>query len=277
MGYQPPLRVDDIGVSALADLDLRHHVPDQLEINLGNAHARVAPGAGNGERHIRLGFAAEIDRPVIHLVRHRFREPGILGEVDVAADHVHGQPRDPQALFAAGIELRQLGNGGHLAQQPQGIEPALLDRSRRPRELCRPTELALDLFDELADFRRGGLRLFALNTDERRFVLLIVEQHVEHAVTQQSDRDDRHEQRDIFGEQAPAGPWDRSHGRRLMLHAVAWRRSRCREALKEIANPHPHHCTRAGVRCVRRWAALPPHSITAWRQRAAPADVNATQ
>src|SRR5437660_7302616 len=61
MRDQPSLRVDHIGVAALADLDLRDHVPDQLEIDLGDAHAGVAPRAGNGQRHIRLGFAAEID------------------------------------------------------------------------------------------------------------------------------------------------------------------------------------------------------------------------
>ena len=187
MRDQPPLRVDDIGMPMLADLDLRDHVPDQLEIHLGDTHAGVAPGAGNGERHVRLGFAAEIDRPVIDLARHRFRELRVVGEVGAAGDHVHGQPRDPQTLFAAGIELRKLGNGRHLAQQPQRIEAALLDRPRRPRQLRGPAELALDLLDELADLGGGGFRLFALDADKRRLVLLIVEEDIENAVGQERD------------------------------------------------------------------------------------------
>ena len=125
---------------------------------------------------------------------------GILGEVAAAADHVHGEPRHPQPLFAGGVELRQLGNGGHLAQQPQGIEAALLDRARRPRQLRGPAELALDLLDELADLGGGGFRLLALDADQRGLVLLIIEQDVENAVRQQRDSDHRDEQRDIFGE-----------------------------------------------------------------------------
>lgn len=36
MRNQASLRADHIGVAALTDLDLRHHVPDQLEIDLGD-------------------------------------------------------------------------------------------------------------------------------------------------------------------------------------------------------------------------------------------------
>jgi hypothetical protein len=115
---QPPLRVYHIGMAALAHFDLRDHVPDQLEVHLGHTHPGVAPGTGYRQRHVRLGFTPEIDRPVINLARHRFRELRIVGEVGAAADHVHRQPRDPQPLLAAGVDLPQLGNGGHLAQQP---------------------------------------------------------------------------------------------------------------------------------------------------------------
>jgi hypothetical protein len=130
MRDQPALRVDDIGVPVLADLDLRDHIPNQLEIHLSNTHARVAPGAGNGERHIWLGLAPEIDWPVIYLARYSFRKLRVIREVGSAGDDIHGQPRDPQTLFAAGIELCKLGNGRHLAQQPQGVEAALLDGPR---------------------------------------------------------------------------------------------------------------------------------------------------
>ena len=67
MGDQAAVRIDDVGMSALADLDLRNHVPDQLEVDLRDAHAGVAARAGQCQRHVGLGFAAEIDRAVIDL------------------------------------------------------------------------------------------------------------------------------------------------------------------------------------------------------------------
>jgi hypothetical protein len=123
------------------------------------------------------------------------------------------------------------------------IEAALLDRARRPRQLRRPAELALNLLDELADLGGGGFRLFALDADERRFVLLIVEVDIEDAVRQERDADDRDEQRDVFGEQVTASFRDRSFAQRLMLRAVDRRRRTFpNKALNEIAKPHrPGH------------------------------------
>ena len=66
--------VDHIGASVAGELDLGEHVPDQFQIDLGDAHPGVAPRAGKRQCHVRLGFAAEIDRAVIHLVRHRLGE-----------------------------------------------------------------------------------------------------------------------------------------------------------------------------------------------------------
>ncbi len=240
MRDQPALGVDDVGAPALADLDLGDHVPDQLEIDLGDAHAGVAPGAGDGERHVGFGFPAEIDRSVIDLVRRGLGELGIAREVGAAGDHVHGQARDPEPLLAGGIELSQLGDGGDLAQQPQGIEAALLDRARRPRQLRGPAELTLDLLDELADLGGGGFRLFALDADERSLVLLIVEEHLECAGRQEHDRHHGHEQRDVLDEQPVAGLGGRRDRRdRVLVRTLAGRGQRAR-AGKEASNLHPH-------------------------------------
>src|SRR5262245_34474872 len=255
MRDQPALRVDHIGVTALADLDLRDHVPNELEIDLGDAHAGVTPRPGNGERHIRLGFAAEIDRAVIDFARHRFGEFGIAGEVGAAGDHVHGEPRYPQSLLAGGVELSELRYGWDLAQQPQGVEPALLDRARRPWQLRGPTELALDLLDELADLRGGGFRLLALDADQRRLVLLIIEEDVERAVGEERDADHHHEQRDVFGEQASAGFRRGNSAGRGWLFAGSRRRSGaapCKGACEDVAKAHPGHSIRAGPRFVTR-------------------------
>ena len=45
MGDEPPIGIDHEGVSALAHFDLRDDIPDELEIDLGDAHAGVAAGA----------------------------------------------------------------------------------------------------------------------------------------------------------------------------------------------------------------------------------------
>ena len=42
MGDEPPCCIDYVRPSALADFDLGYHVPDEFEIDLGNADAGVA-------------------------------------------------------------------------------------------------------------------------------------------------------------------------------------------------------------------------------------------
>jgi hypothetical protein len=46
MCNQPAVAVDNIGDAMFTDLDLRDHVPDQFEIDFGDAHAGIATGAG---------------------------------------------------------------------------------------------------------------------------------------------------------------------------------------------------------------------------------------
>ena len=84
----------------------------------------------------------------------------------------------------------------------------------------RPAELALDLLDELADLGGGSFRLFALDTDQRCFVLLVVEEDVENAVRQERDADDRDEQRNIFREQSSASFGENVRRRPVLLRTV---------------------------------------------------------
>ncbi len=132
MSDQTPLRVDHVGLPVRADLDLRHHVPDELEIDLRDAHPGVPARASHPERHIGFRLAAEIDRPIVDLLRHRLGEFGVLGEVGLAPDHVHGDPRHLELLAARGIELGKLGDRRNLAQQAQRVEAPLLERAGRP-------------------------------------------------------------------------------------------------------------------------------------------------
>ena len=101
MGDQPALRADHIGVAVLADLDLRDHVPDQLQIDLGDADAGVLAGAGQRQRHVGLGLPAEIDRPVIDLVGDGLGEFRVLGEVERRC-----RPRPSRAARPAGAPCR---------------------------------------------------------------------------------------------------------------------------------------------------------------------------
>jgi hypothetical protein len=79
MGNNTALAVENVGDAVLADLHPRHEVPDQLEIDLGDAHTGVKAGAGDRQRHIGFAeidrlFTAEIDRAVISLFSYRLGE-----------------------------------------------------------------------------------------------------------------------------------------------------------------------------------------------------------
>ncbi len=91
MRDQASSRAHHVGVAVLADLDLRHHVPDQFQVDLGNADAGVLAGTGQRQRHIGLGLPAEIDRPIIDLVGDGFGELCILGKIEAGVHDVHGK------------------------------------------------------------------------------------------------------------------------------------------------------------------------------------------
>ena len=116
-----------------------------------------------------------------------------------------------------GVELGELGDRRHLAQQPQRVEAALLERARGPRQLRGPADLALDVLDELADLGGGGLGLLALDAGQRLLVLLIGEPDFEQAVGQQRHADHGDEQRDVFAEQ-PAADMGRGARRQPAHH-----------------------------------------------------------
>ena len=78
MRDQAPLRVDDIGAARSPTLICE----TTSQISLRLTSAMLTPASRrvpcDGERHIRLGFAAEVDRTVIDLVLHRLGELGSL-------------------------------------------------------------------------------------------------------------------------------------------------------------------------------------------------------
>jgi hypothetical protein len=124
--------------------------------------------------------------------------------------------------MAAGIELGDFGDGRNLAQQAQRIEPALLDRrARAPRRLRGPADLVLDLFDELLDLGCSRLRLLALDTHQRRLMLLIGEPDFQQTIGQKRNADHGHEQRHVFSKQPAADlALLRAHGSVRLSHSI---------------------------------------------------------
>ena len=163
--------------------------------------------------HVRLGFTPEIDRAVIDFVRHSLGKFGVLGKICLARHDIHCKPGDAQLLVAAGIELRELGDRRHLPEEAQPVEASLVDSSSRPRELRRPSDLALDLLDELADLGSSRFRLLTLDTDEGGLVLLVRKPNFGKPIGDQRHADDGQKQGDVFPKQAAA-----QRGRHVLLH-----------------------------------------------------------
>lgn len=74
MGNQASAFVDHVGLSGKADLNLRHDIPDQLQVHFRDGDTGVLPGAGHSQRHVRRQLAAKIDRSVMDPVRQRLGE-----------------------------------------------------------------------------------------------------------------------------------------------------------------------------------------------------------
>jgi hypothetical protein len=86
-----------------------------------------------------------------------------------------------------------------------------------------------------------------------RLVFLVIEQDIENAVGHERDTDHCDEQRDVFGEQASAGLYDGSFGRRLLRRVSTsgpWS-FRGTQILGEIENAHGEHG-------IKRWPTLSP-------------------
>jgi hypothetical protein len=132
-------RIDDVCLAMVAHLDLRHDVPDEFEIDLSDADPSVTTVASQCEGYVRFRFGAKIDRTVIRLAGYGLDESRVLGNVDVAVDHVRLQARDPESLDARGIELREFRDRRDLAQQTHGVDSTLLQCCPNPGQLRGPS------------------------------------------------------------------------------------------------------------------------------------------
>src|SRR5213593_2294493 len=201
-------RVHDVGVAGLPDLDLRYHVPDELQIDLGDGNAG-AQAPAEGDRHVRLGFLPEVHRPVEDPTSLGLDELGLAREARAASGHVHREARDAELLPTFWIEIADLGDRGRLAQESQVVDAALvhLGRGRAEQGLRGPARLALDLLDELLDLRGRRERLLPLEAQERRLVLLVREVDLHDAAHEQRATDQRDKKRDVLAKE----PTSRRH------------------------------------------------------------------
>ena len=106
--------------------------------------------------------------------------------------------------MARRVDLRKLGDGRHLTQEPQCVEPALIEGAVGPWQLRGPAYLAFDLGDEFFDLIGGRYRLLFLDVDERRLVFLIGEPNFECPVGEKRQHDHRNEQNGVLDKQPTA-------------------------------------------------------------------------
>src|SRR5258707_12249426 len=118
-------------------------------MDLGDGNAGIAPIARHRQRHVRLGFLAEIDRAEPGAVRLGFGEGRALREIGLAADDVDREARHLELLLALGVELRQFGDRRYLAHQPDVILAALVEGPRDPLRMRLPATLVLNPLYEL--------------------------------------------------------------------------------------------------------------------------------
>src|SRR3989442_9265804 len=189
-------------MAGFADLDRRHHAPDELEVHLG-ARQRGAEPPAEGDRHIGLGLLAEVHRPVEDPAGFRLEELGVARDVGATTYHVHREARDAELLPARGIQITDFGDRWRLAQEAQVVDAALvhLSRGRAEQGLGGPAHLALDLLDELLDLPGRRERFLPLEAQECRPVLLVCEINLHDAAREQCATDQRDKKRDVLAEE----------------------------------------------------------------------------
>src|SRR5262249_51449554 len=155
------------------DLDTRDDVPDELEVDLGHGDAGLVARSGDGDRHVRLGFLPEVDRAEPGLAGSRLGELRVARKILPAPGDVHAETRNAPRLASGLVEVAQVGDRRHLAQQLEEVYAPLL--KARPAELRQPhpAELVLDLLHVGLDARRRARGLLALKREKVRLVLLI--------------------------------------------------------------------------------------------------------
>ncbi len=115
IGDEVAAAVDDVGLALLADPDARDDVPDELEVHFRDRHRAGFAAGAHGDRHVGLGFLAEVHRPVPSLAGTRILEGRLARPVAIGAGLVHLETRHRELLASLGVDLRDVGNRVHHA------------------------------------------------------------------------------------------------------------------------------------------------------------------
>jgi hypothetical protein len=127
---------------------------------------------------------------------------------------VGGQARHQELQPPVRIELDDLGDGGHVTEQAQEVDLALLARHRGvgERHLHRPSHLTLDSRHELLDAAGRGQGLLTLKPDQRGLGLAIGEVKVHDAAQEQHAAHQQDEDSHVLTEE-PAARCEARHRR----------------------------------------------------------------
>ena len=204
MGDEMARGIHDVGDPRSAGPNLRHHVPNELEVHLGDRHGGTRPAATDGDRHVGLGVLAEVDRAEVRPRGFRLHELRFAGEISPAAKLVELQARHAQLLVPGSVETSQLGDRRRLTQQPQILEATLRGRDGTAARLSlvRPGDLLRDAVHELLDAHGGVERLLALETAEGRDTLPVGRVQLDARGDHEGATQQRHDEHDVLAEQA---------------------------------------------------------------------------
>ena len=255
IGNQEALAVDDVGHALVADLDPRHDVPDEFQIDFGDRHRPAVAARPDGDRHVRLGLLAEVHGTDPRLAPLGAAKGRFLRAVLARTHDVHAKPRNRDLLASGSIELRDVGDFGHLAQELQEFDAAQLDVAGIELRERGIGQLLLDLANVLLDARRCRDRLLLLQIAERGLVLLIREIDADRARREQGAADQREDEKQVFAKQpalsrpalspagasGPAGLSATIAGARLTpLRITECPRRRAASSLNQLVRAHQH-------------------------------------
>ena len=200
IGDQASLVVDHEGVTLVADTDRADHVPDELQVHVGDRHARLLADMRERDRHVGLGAAAEFDRAEPDLVGDGAHEARVVRKILAARDRVRLKA-DLELLTALPVEIGEFRDGGSQSEQPHEIVALLLRLGEAPLRARRPANLRLDVGQEFADARCGRPGLLLLHLEGRAVRLIGVEPGVHRAIDDQHQSDEADERRGELGGQ----------------------------------------------------------------------------
>ena len=144
----------------------------------------LAAGA-DGHRHVGLGLLAEVHRPVPGLAAPRLLEGRLARAVLARADHAHAQARLGDLLAPVGVDQRDVGDLGRLAQQLQELDAAQLHVAGVHLRQRGVLQLLRHLAQVLLDARGRADRLLALQAGQRGGGLAVGEVQADAARHQQ--------------------------------------------------------------------------------------------